>query len=80
MKLTKQQLQFIINSDVEDMVSMLQEDYGISIIEAFDVVYNSDLYAKLIDTRTGLYLQSAEYQYGYLKEEIAGKQSLHKEQ
>lgn len=80
MKLTKQQLQFIINSDVEDMVSMLQEDYGISIIEAFDVVYNSDLYAKLIDTRTGLYLQSAEYQYDYLKEEIAGKQSLHKEQ
>lgn len=70
MKLTKNQLEFIINSDVEEMVAMLQEDYGLSIADAFDKIYNSETYEKLINTRTGLYLQSAEYQYDYLKEEL----------
>ncbi len=38
MRLNKNQLQFIINSDVEDMVKYLQEDYGYSTIDAFDKV------------------------------------------
>lgn len=70
MKLTKKQIQFIINCDVEKMVSLLHEDYGMPIIEAFDKVYNSRLYQKLIDTHNGLYVQSPEYQYLYLQEEL----------
>lgn len=73
MRLTKEQLQFIINCDVEEMVARLQEEYGLTLIEAFDKIYNSDLYGKLSDTRTGLYLQSPEYQYDYLKEELSKK-------
>lgn len=70
MTITKSQLQFIINCDVEELVSLLQEDYGMSLIAAFDTVYNSKLYKKLIDTKTGLYVQSPLYQYEYLKNEL----------
>lgn len=70
MRLTNNQLQFILNSDVEELVAMLSEDNDMPIAEAFSVVYNSKTYEKLVDTKTGLYLQSPEYQYEYLKEEI----------
>lgn len=73
MKINKRQLQFIINSDVEELVALLQEDYGLSLTDAFDRVYNSRLYTKLINTNTGLYLQSPLYQYDYLKEEMQEK-------
>ena len=46
---TKKQRQFIINCDVEEIVSFLQEDYGMSTIEAFDTIYNSKTYEKLIN-------------------------------
>lgn len=66
----KEQLQFIIESDVEEMVSFLMEDYGMGMIDAFDKIYNSQIYAKLCDTKTGLYIQSPAYIYEYMKEEL----------
>ncbi len=68
--MTKQQIQFIIDSDVEDLVSFLIEDFSINTDKAFDTVYNSKTYEKLINADTGLYIQSASYIYEYLKEEI----------
>lgn len=70
MALEKKQINFIIDCDVEEIVSLLQEDYGMKIIDAFNTVYNSNIYKKLIDTETGLYIQSPLYIYEYLKEEI----------
>lgn len=70
MKLTKNQIQFIINNDVEHIVAYLQEDYQLSVLEAFDKVYNSRIYEKLSNIKTGLYLQSPDYIYDYLKEEL----------
>ncbi len=70
MKLDNKKIEFIINCDVEEIVSLLQEDYGMELLEAFDTIYNSKLYKKLIDTETGLYIQSPLYIYEYLKEEI----------
>ena len=46
------------------------EDKGISIIHALDIIYNSNIYQKLLDRKTGLYLYSPAYIYDYLKEEI----------
>lgn len=40
MRLTKAQLQFIINSDVERMAQYLIEDNGVTIINALDMIYN----------------------------------------
>ena len=71
MSISQEQLQFIINSDVEQLVSYLQTDKGLSLSEAFETVYNSAIYGKLINTNTGLYLKSPDYIYDYLKEEIA---------
>lgn len=63
----KKQRQFIINCDVEEIVSFLQEDYGMSTIEAFDTIYNSKTYEKLINVDNGLFIQSPLYIYEYLK-------------
>ncbi len=70
MSITQDQLQFIINSDVEQMVSRLQSDKGMPLEEAFERVYNSNIYKKLLNTETGLYLQSSDYIYEYLIEEL----------
>lgn len=69
MSITQEQLQFIINSDVEQMVCRLQNDCGLPLDEAFGRVYNSKIYKKLLNVDTGLYLQSSDYIYDYLKEE-----------
>lgn len=70
MRLTKNQFQFIINSDVETIVSYLHNEQQIPLIDAFDKVYNSKTYKKLTDSKTGLYLQSPDYIYDYLCEEM----------
>ena len=74
MSITQDQLQFIINSDVEQMVSRLQSDKGMPLEEAFERVYNSNIYKKLLNIETGLYLQSSDYIYEYLIEELQEKQ------
>ena len=63
MKQYNNEIEFIINCDVEKIVSLLQEDYGMTILDAFDTIYNSKIYKKLIDTETGLYIQSPLYIY-----------------
>ncbi len=70
MKLDSKKIEFIINCDVEEIISFLQEDYGLNMLDAFDTIYNSKIYKKLTDTETGLYIQSPLYIYEYLKEEI----------
>lgn len=70
MRLNKTQLQFIINCDVEEMVKYLEDDYGYSTIEAFDKVYSSETYQKLLNTKTGFYIESPAYIYSYLQDEI----------
>ena len=70
MKLKKSQLQFLINCTVEQLVAYIQEDYSCSLIDAFDKVYNSKIYQKLVNMNTGLYLKSPDYVYDYLKQEF----------
>ncbi|MBR0171061.1 MAG: hypothetical protein IJQ14_09580 [Bacteroidales bacterium] len=70
MSITQDQLQFIINSDVEHIVGRLQCDKGMPLDKAFSSVYNSSIYKKLLNIDTGLYLQSADYIYDYLNEEM----------
>ena len=45
-------------------------DYNLSEAEALDLIYNSQLYEKILDLETGLYYQSAGYNYELLKSEI----------
>lgn len=60
----------------KNLVSLLTEKYGYTIETAFDVLYNSETFQKLSDTKTGLYFQSPKYVFTYLDNEIeTGKMS-----
>lgn len=69
MKVSQTEFQNMKEEIVKDMISRLMEDQGLSMQEAFDVVYNSALFQKLNDPKTGLYFQSSGYVYSFLKEE-----------
>lgn len=65
----KADFQFIVNSIAGDMVAYLMEDRGMSMTEAFDKVYHSATYEKLLEKSTGMYRYSSAYAYEYLKRE-----------
>ena len=53
---------------MEEMSDVLY--HGSNVEQALRAVYNSELYQKLCDPKTGLYFQSHLYVYDYLKTEI----------
>jgi hypothetical protein len=53
-----------------DLVVMLVDEQKMSLHGALDALYQSETYAKLKDTRSGLYFQSPVYVYGFLRKEI----------
>ena len=61
---------FLINSLVEQLTLMIIEEYNLSIPQALELVYNSQLYEKIMDTDSGLYYQSAKYNYEMLRHEM----------
>lgn len=62
--------QFLIEGITKDIVGYLIEDYGLDLQTALRHLYNSDTYAKLLDERSGLYIQSSRYVYDFLENEI----------
>lgn len=61
---------FLRNSLVSSLIAMLMDGYEMKVSEAMDTFYNSQLYEKILDKETGLYIQSAPYNYELLKHEI----------
>lgn len=53
-----------------DLAELLAKDFGMDIAESLDTLYNSETYAKLSDPNTGLYFQSTQYVYSFLKNEL----------
>ncbi|MDO4735899.1 MAG: hypothetical protein Q4B21_02660 [Bacteroidia bacterium] len=53
-----------------DLAELLAKDYKFSVTESLDAVYGSETYSKLCDPNTGLYYQSTQYVYSFLKNEI----------
>ena len=49
---------------------MAVEEYKLSVPQALQLVYNSQLYEKITDLETGLYYQSAKYNYELLRHEM----------
>ena len=60
----------MIDSLVEQLALWAMRDYRLSMVEALQLVFNSQLYEKVLDLETGLYYQSAAYNYGLLKHEV----------
>ena len=71
--MNEKEFQFVMDCDVESLVSFLQDDYQLPLSEAFEKVYSSKTFEKLKDRKTGLYLQSPAYIYTFLMEEIRGQ-------
>lgn len=66
--------EFLKNRIVDQITLFLMRDFNLSMSDALDVVYNSDLYNALIDDETGLYLESPSYVYEFMRREyLSGK-------
>lgn len=64
------EINFLIDSIVEQLVLFLIEDFNMDITDALELVYHSQLYEKITDLSTGLYYQSAPYNYELLRHEM----------
>jgi hypothetical protein len=62
--------QQMIEYMMQDLVEMLTEAQGIEYDMAMRLIYDSQVYEKLIDTETGLYRESPAYVYGLLQDEL----------
>ncbi len=70
MRLTPEQINILQEELTADLVEILMEEWGYSMQEALNVLYNSDTFSILRDPGTGLYYQSAGYVYSFLEEEL----------
>ena len=59
---------------MRDLVMMLIKKYNVSLSEALDILYNSEIFEKLQDERTGLYFQSPVYVFDFLQKELSRNQ------
>lgn len=66
------EIEYMNECMARDLTVMLMDDLHLSLQDALDALYNSDTYAKLKDSRTGLYFQSPVYVYDYLRREVLG--------
>ena len=58
-----------VKDKIEYTVALVR-DFSFTVEQALRAVYNSELYQKLCNPKTGLYFQSPLYVYDYLKTEI----------
>ena len=70
MKVSQEEFQNMKEEIVRDLISRLMEERGVTMQEAFDIVYQSRLFEKLNNPNTGLYFQSSGYVYSYLQDEL----------
>lgn len=63
------QQQEMIEYTIREVIRYLIEDNGISMEQAMEKFYMSEVFSKLNDIETGLYLEGAAYIYEMLKQE-----------
>ena len=71
MNVSPREFKYMKEHVTKRLISLLMEREKVSLREAFDIVYNSDTFAKLSDPETGLYFQSPGYVYSYLESEMS---------
>ena len=60
----------LIEYIVQDIVDMFSSDQNIEYDEAMNRFYNSEVFEKLQDKETRLYMESSEYVYDLFKDEM----------
>lgn len=66
--MSKEQI-FLIDNVLAQLIRLIMTKQGKPFQESLDLLYNSQLYDALADVETGLYLQSACYNYELLEHE-----------
>ena len=61
---------FLIEANIQDVLKYIIADFGLSITEAMRRFYVSEVFAKLQDMDTGLYLESPAYIYDLYQNEV----------
>lgn len=54
---------------IQDIIDMICTDQNIEYDEAMNKFYNSEIFEKLMNNETGLYLESPDYVYDLFKDE-----------
>ncbi len=70
MKLSKAQIESMQEDMLADMLAVLIERKSLSMKDAMLLIYNSDTFARLQDTESGLYYQSVGYVMDCLENEM----------
>lgn len=65
----KDKIQYLIDSNLEQVTALVVSDRRISLPKALNIVYNSSWFQAISNPDTGLYYQSPYYNYELLKEE-----------
>jgi hypothetical protein len=61
----------LIEGVTQDIIASLVEEDSISIEEAMDILFNSEVFSKIADVETGLYRESSAYILTILRDEIS---------
>jgi hypothetical protein len=70
MTLTAGQIKMMQEDMYAELAQILMEKYGYTQFQALEVLYNSETFARLQDSNTGLYYQSTGYVYSFLNSEL----------
>lgn len=65
--------EILIELITQELVEFIMTDRSLEIDKAMKILYESDLFGKLQDTETGLYLEGSAYVYGILDDELQKK-------
>lgn len=63
-------IEMIIEYITQEIVMLVVKEKKIEYDQAMNLFYSSKIYEKLIDSETGLYLESTPYIYDLFKEEL----------
>ncbi len=72
--------EFLIEANIQDVLKYIIADFDLSITEAMRQFYVSEVFAKLQNQDTGLYLESPAYIYDLYQNEIQNGQLIQEEQ
>lgn len=70
MNVSLSEFEYMKEGLVKDITLLLINEHKMEMEEALDALYNSETYAKLNDSSTGLYYQSPRYVLSFLLSEL----------
>lgn len=67
MNVSEKDFQYLKEQVTARMIEILTEEYNLSLEQAIEKVYSSDIFQKLGNAETGLFFQSPRYLLSYLQ-------------